>query len=65
MCEIAIPWQSILSQILKESKNALFTVCCRILLKLCAKVGGEPWAVAELPYLAKLTTVIGVHVTEQ
>jgi hypothetical protein len=34
-------------------------------MQLCAKVGGEPWAIAELPYCSRLTTTIGIHVTEE
>ena len=33
-------------------------------MQLCAKVGGEPWSIAELPYFTRITTVFGVYVTE-
>jgi hypothetical protein len=63
-CEYAVPSQFVTTQTIRESKHALFTVCCRLLMQLCAKVGGEPWAVSELPYMTRLTTVVGIHVTQ-
>ena len=62
--EIAIPWQSLTTKTIKEAKHGLYTYCCRLMLKLCAKIGGEPWAVSDLPYFTQLSIAIGVHVTD-
>ena len=62
--ELAVPCQCLLTQIVRDSKHALYTVCCRLMLKICAKVGGEPWAVSELPYFSELSIAVGVHITE-
>lgn len=50
--ELAVPCQILSTKIIKDAKHALYTVCCRLMFKICAKVGGEPWAVAELPYFS-------------
>ena len=52
----------ITTQTIRESKHALFTVSCRLMMQLCAKVGGEPWSITELPYFTRPTAVVGVHV---
>ena len=48
-----------------QSEQLFICICLLNSVKrLCARMGGEPWAIADLPYLTKLTQVIGVEVTE-
>jgi aubergine-like protein len=38
------------------------SICNKILIQICAKIGGEPWAVNEMPFLNKPTMVCGMDV---
>lgn len=48
--DIPIPSQMILAQTIERAKSALYTVTNRLIMKLTAKIGGEVWAIDELPY---------------
>jgi aubergine-like protein len=52
----------ILTSTIDKSKGALFSVCNKIIVQLCAKIGGEPWAINELPYFYESSMCIGYHV---
>lgn len=38
------------------------SICNKILIQICAKIGGEPWAVNSMPLLTKPTMVCGMDV---
>ncbi|CDW86755.1 macronuclear development protein 1 [Stylonychia lemnae] len=61
--EIPVPSQAILSQTIEKSKSALFSVCNKLIMQICAKIGGEPWAISELPYFYDCTMVSGYYIT--
>jgi len=48
--DIPIPSQMILAQTIDRAKSALYAVTNRLIMKLIAKIGGEVWAIDELPY---------------
>jgi aubergine-like protein len=56
-----IPSQVILSSTLKKDKG-LRSVINKVLIQICAKVGGEPWAIDNLPFTDKPTMVMGIDV---
>lgn len=51
----------VLANTISKGKNVR-SICNKILIQICAKVGGEPWAVNELPYFDKPTMVCGMDV---
>ena len=51
VCDIPVPSQMILAQTIDRARNALYTVTNKLLIQLCAKIGGEPWAINELPFV--------------
>lgn len=42
--DIPVPSQVILTGTIERSKSALFSVTNKLLIQMCAKLGGEPWA---------------------
>lgn len=63
--DIPVPSQVILTSTIEKSKSALFTVCNKLLIQLCSKIGGEPWAINELPFFYDCTMVAGYYVTDK
>lgn len=59
-----MPSQCVLTKTIKESKHALYTICNKILMQLSTKLGGEPWAITDLPYFCNISMAIGIHVTK-
>nr|AEX87961.1 Otiwi11 [Sterkiella histriomuscorum] len=62
--EIPVPSQFILSSTIEKSRAALFAVTNKLLVQICAKVGGEPWAIQELPYFYECTMIVGFYVSD-
>ena len=50
-----------LTNTIAKGKNVR-SICSKILIQICAKVGGEPWAVDNLPYFDDVTMVCGMDV---
>ena len=44
-----MPSQVVLSNTISRGKN-IRSICSKILIQICAKVGGEPWAIERLPF---------------
>jgi len=59
--EIPVPSQVVLANTISRGKN-IRSICNKILIQICAKVGGEPWAVSDMPFMDKPTMVCGVDV---
>jgi aubergine-like protein len=59
--EIPVPSQVVLVNTISRGKNVR-SICNKILIQICAKVGGEPWAVDDLPYFDAPTMVCGIDV---
>jgi len=57
--DIPIPSQVILSSTLKKDKG-LRSVINKVLIQICAKVGGETWGIDNLPFTNQPTMVIGI-----
>lgn len=43
-------------------ERGLRSVVNKILMQMCAKVGGEPWAMDNLPFVSNPTMVVGIDV---
>lgn len=59
--EIPVPSQVVLANTISRGKNVR-SICNKILIQICAKVGGEPWAVNELPFFNEPSMVCGIDV---
>lgn len=59
-----IPSQVVLIPTITSGKN-LRSIVNKILIQLCAKVGGTPWSVTDLPFVDKPTMVVGIDVFHQ
>ena len=55
----------ILAQTIDRAKNALYSVTNRLMMQLCAKVGGEPWAIDELPFFYQCSMAVGYFVDDK
>ena len=64
LTEIPVPSQVILSSTIEKSKSALYSITNKVLIHLCAKIGGEPWALNELPFFYSCTMVAGYYVMD-
>lgn len=53
----------ILAQTIDRAKNALYSVTNRTMMQLCAKVGGEPWAIDELPFFYQCSMAAGYFIS--
>lgn len=42
--------------------RGLRSVVNKILMQMCAKIGGEPWAIDKLPFVSVPTMVVGIDV---
>lgn len=56
-----IPSQVILIDTIQKGKN-LRSIINKILIQLCAKVGGTPWSLTDFPFLDMPTMVVGIDV---
>jgi len=56
-----IPSQVVLITTIMAGKN-LRSIINKILIQLCAKVGGTPWSVADFPFIDQPTMVVGIDV---
>ena len=61
--DIPVPSQMILAQTIDRAKAALYSVTNRTMMQLCAKIGGEPWAIDELPFFYQCSMAAGYYVT--
>lgn len=59
--DIPVPSQVVLCNTISKGKN-LRSICSKILIQMCAKIGGEPWAMNELPFMDDKTMVCGMDV---
>jgi aubergine-like protein len=62
--EIPIPSQVILTSTLKKDKGVR-SVINKVLIQMCAKIGGEPWAIDNLPFTSRPTMVMGIDVYQK
>jgi aubergine-like protein len=60
-CKYPMPSQVILSSTLTKPKGVR-SVINKVLIQICAKVGGEPWAVDKFPFTGAPTMVVGIDV---
>ena len=61
MTERPIPSQVILSNTISRGKN-LRSICNKILIQINAKIGGEPWAVSDMPLMDKPCMIVGYDI---
>ena len=59
--QIPVPSQVVLSNTISRGKNVR-SICNKILIQICAKIGGEPWAVSEMPFFDRPTMICGMDV---
>jgi aubergine-like protein len=59
--DIPIPSQVILTSTLKRDKG-LRSVVNKVLIQICAKVGGETWSIDNLPFTNQPTMVVGIDI---
>ena len=59
-----IPSQVILVPTITVGKN-LRSIVNKILIQICAKVGGTPWSVTNFPFIDKPTMIVGIDVFHQ
>eukprot|EP01015_Nassula_variabilis_P025341 TRINITY_DN4942_c0_g1_i5.p1 TRINITY_DN4942_c0_g1~~TRINITY_DN4942_c0_g1_i5.p1 ORF type:complete len:231 (-),score=58.05 TRINITY_DN4942_c0_g1_i5:16-708(-) len=56
-----VPSQVVLLKTVEGGKG-LRSICNKILVQICAKVGGVPWTVNNLPFTDKPTMIVGIDV---
>lgn len=61
LTEYPIPSQVVLAQTISRGKN-LRSIISKVLIQMCAKLGGIPWAVDNLPFMDKPTMICGLDV---
>ena len=61
LTEYPIPSQVVLAQTISRGKN-LRSIISKVLIQMCAKLGGIPWAVDKLPFMDKPTMICGMDV---
>ena len=59
--DLPVPSQVVLANTISRGKNVR-SICSKILIQICAKVGGEPWAISEMPFFDKPAMVCGIDV---
>ena len=57
--KIPVPSQVVISSTISKGKNVR-SICNKILIQICAKIGGEPWAVSDLPFFDRPTMICGM-----
>jgi aubergine-like protein len=62
--EFPIPSQVVLTSTLKKDKG-LRSVINKVLIQICAKVGGETWSIEGLPFVKNPTMVMGIDVYQK
>lgn len=58
---IPVPSQMIIARTIGANKN-LRSIITKLYVQLCAKIGGVPWAINQLPFAESPTMVVGVDV---
>lgn len=61
-CETSIPTQCILTGTLSKGKG-LRSITNKVLVQMCAKIGGIPWVIDNLPFTNMPTMIIGIDST--
>lgn len=61
LTEYPIPSQVVLAKTISAGKN-LRSIISKVLIQMCAKLGGIPWAVDNLPFMDKPTMICGMDV---
>jgi aubergine-like protein len=59
--EIPVPSQVVLANTISKGKNVR-SICNKILIQICAKIGGEPWAIDNMPFCDVPAMVCGLDV---
>ena len=59
--DLPVPSQVVLANTISRGKNVR-SICSKILIQICAKVGGEPWAISDMPFFDKPAMVCGIDV---
>ena len=59
--EIPIVSQAILTSTINYGKN-LRAIVCKLVAQICAKIGGIPWVIEDLPFMDKRTMICGLDV---
>lgn len=54
-----VPSQMVISKTIGAGKN-LRSIVTKIYIQICAKIGGVPWAINDLPFCSKPTMVLGM-----
>jgi aubergine-like protein len=58
---LPVPSQMILAKTIGSSRN-LRSIITKMYIQVCAKIGGVPWAISELPFSQSPTMIIGLDV---
>ena len=61
LTQFPIPSQVVLVSTILAGKN-LRSIINKVLIQICAKVGGTPWSLTEFPFTDKPTMVVGIDV---
>jgi len=61
LTQCPVPSQVVLVSTIQAGKN-LRSIINKVLIQICAKVGGTPWSVSEFPLTDKPTSVVGIDV---
>ena len=59
--DLPVPSQVVLANTISRGKNVR-SICSKILIQICAKIGGEPWAISNMPFFDKPAMVCGIDV---
>ena len=62
--EMPVVSQVILTNTLSRGKN-IRSIVSKILIQICAKIGGIPWTIDQMPLLEKPTMICGIDVYHQ
>nr|AEX87965.1 Otiwi3 [Sterkiella histriomuscorum] len=58
---LPVPSQVILAQTISKGKN-LRSIINKVVIQINAKIGGEPWALTDMPFLNQPTMIVGYDV---
>lgn len=61
VAQCPIPCQVILTSTVAAGKN-MRSIVNKLLMQICAKVGGTPWSVSDFPFTEKPTMLVGIDV---
>ena len=59
--DLPVPSQVVLANTISRGKNVR-SICSKILIQICAKIGGEPWAISDMPFFERPAMVCGIDV---